>query len=181
MNPLQFGPGEDLARYPRDLSATLALALGRGVDAVFAPGDAEMYPAGDPLVRVAPGPMAGRLCGAFRPGHFEGVLTVVAKLFGLVRPDVAVFGRKDFQQAVLIRRMARDLDFDVRVEIAPIVREADGLAMSSRNAYLDATARARAVALSRGLFAAAAAWRAGEADPAALREQVRATLDEPGG
>ncbi|HEX5871571.1 MAG TPA: pantoate--beta-alanine ligase, partial [Longimicrobium sp.] len=151
VNPMQFGPKEDLARYPRDLERDLEMARARGVDLVFAPEVEEMYPHGEPQVSVVPGALAERMEGAIRPGHFRGVLTVVAKLFGIFQPDVAVFGQKDFQQAALIARMARDLDQGVRVEVAPIVREADGLAMSSRNVYLSGEERERARALSRGL------------------------------
>src|SRR5690606_6536524 len=162
VNPLQFGPAEDLARYPRNVEQDARLARSRGVDLLFAPTDAEMYPAGESVVRVSPGPLDGRLCGAFRPGHFEGVLTVVAKLFNIIQPDVAVFGQKDHQQAVLIRRMVADLDMPIEIVVAPLVREPDGLAMSSRNAYLTGAARERARSLSQGLDAAARAYGAGE-------------------
>jgi pantoate--beta-alanine ligase len=164
VNPLQFGAGEDLSRYPRDLPRDATLAAQRGVALLFAPTVEEMYPAGEPQVQVVPGPMAGRLCGAFRPGHFQGVLTVVAKLFNLVQPDVAVFGRKDFQQAVLIRRMVRDLDFRLEVVTAPTVREADGLALSSRNVYLSPDDRQAALALSAALNTAARGFARGERD-----------------
>jgi pantoate--beta-alanine ligase len=130
---------------------------------------AEMYPHGDPRVAVTPGPAADRLCGASRPGHFRGVLTVVAKLFGIAQPDVAVFGQKDFQQAALIRAMAEDLDFRTRVEVAPTVREADGLAMSSRNVYLSAEEREQALSLSRALDHARQLYAAGETDAGVLR------------
>lgn len=170
VNPLQFGPKEDFARYPRDLDRDRALAAERGVDCLFAPDRAAMYPA-EPVVQVAPGPMAERFEGAVRPGHFAGVLTVVAKLFHLVAPDVAVFGRKDFQQAMLIRRMVRDLDFALDVVIAPTVRELDGLALSSRNAYLDADQRRAALGLSRTLRTVEQLWRGGDADPASVRTQ----------
>ncbi len=172
VNPLQFGPGEDLASYPRDEERDLRLLEGRGAALVFVPAVDEMYPAGEPRVTVSPGALAERLCGAYRPGHFRGVLTVVAKLFGLVRPDVAVFGRKDFQQAVLIRRMVRDLDLRVRVETAPIVREPDGLALSSRNVYLSPAERAQAPGLRAGLSAAAAAFAGGERSAEALLRAV---------
>src|SRR5216110_1378638 len=148
VNPLQFGPTEDLALYPRDLERDRRLAAERGVDCLFVPDTSVMYPV-EPLVRVNPGPMADTLEGAARPGHFAGVLTVVAKLFHMVEPDVAVFGRKDFQQAMLVRRMVTDLDFGLEVDIAPTVRELDGLALSSRNGYLDADQRRAALALSR--------------------------------
>ncbi|MEN8376397.1 MAG: pantoate--beta-alanine ligase [Gemmatimonadota bacterium] len=177
VNPLQFGPDEDLDRYPRDLDRDVEIARERGVDAVFAPASAEMYPGGPPLVTVAPGPLADRLCGATRPGHFRGVLTLVAKLFQIVRPDVAVFGRKDYQQAVLVRWMARDLDMEVRVDLAPIVREADGLALSSRNALLAPAERASARSLSAGLFAARDAFSGGETGGARLERIVREEIE----
>jgi pantoate--beta-alanine ligase len=161
VNPTQFGPSEDLARYPRDLDGDVAKLGSVGVDAVFAPAPAEIYPAGE-QTRVRVGAVAEPLCGAFRPGHFEGVATVVAKLFGIVGPSVAVFGRKDYQQLLVIRRMARDLFLPVEVLSHPIVREADGLAMSSRNAYLSAEQRAKALALVHGLDAAARAFVRGE-------------------
>lgn len=173
VNPLQFGPAEDLASYPRDEASDLALLEARGAHLVFAPTVAEMYPGGEPLVTVSPGSLERRLCGAFRPGHFRGVLTVVAKLFGMVRPDVAVFGRKDFQQAVLIRRMDRDLELGVRVETGAIVREPDGLAMSSRNSYLGADERREAPGLFEALSAADALWRGGERRAFRLLEEVR--------
>jgi pantoate--beta-alanine ligase len=181
VNPLQFGPGEDFGRYPRDVERDAALAAARGVDVLFTPSGEEMYPDGASGVLIAAPGLRDRLCGAFRPGHFDGVLTVVAKLFNIVAPDVAVFGQKDFQQAVLIRRMVRDLDFPVVVDLAPIVREADGLAMSSRNAYLAANERRRAAALIRGLRAAHAAFAAGERNTDALRRAARAVIDAEGG
>jgi pantoate--beta-alanine ligase len=168
VNPLQFGPGEDLARYPRDLERDAALCEARGVDLLFTPSAEALYPAGEPVVRVVPGPLAERLCGAHRPGHFAGVLTVVAKLFHLVPADVAVFGQKDYQQALLIRRMVRDLDFPIAVDVAPTVREADGVAMSSRNAYLAPAERSRAAVLHQALAAALAAFGDGVRQPAAL-------------
>ncbi|HEX5725167.1 MAG TPA: pantoate--beta-alanine ligase [Longimicrobiaceae bacterium] len=181
VNPLQFGPGEDLDRYPRDLERDLALAASRGVDLVFVPSAAEMYPDGEPGVAVVPDErLAGRLCGASRPGHFRGVLTVVCKLFGIFAPDVAVFGQKDYQQATLIRRMAEDLDLGVRVEVAPIVREPDGLAMSSRNVYLSREERERALALPRALEGARARVAAGEADAELLRAALWNALSVPG-
>ncbi|WP_243056246.1 pantoate--beta-alanine ligase [Nocardioides sp. SR21] len=154
VNPLQFGPNEDLDRYPRTLDADLELCAAEGVDIVFAPSVDEVYPGGEPQVMVRPGPLARVLEGKTRPGHFRGVLTVVAKLFGLVRPDVAVFGQKDYQQLALIRRMVLDLNMQVEVVGAETVREPDGLALSSRNRYLDAEQRDNAVALSRALRAA---------------------------
>lgn len=173
VNPTQFGPDEDFANYPRDLDRDLELAQGRGVELAFTPDARSMYPQGPPEVTVKAGAMAERLCGAFRPGHFGGVLTVVAKLFGLFGPDVAVFGRKDFQQAVLIRRMAYDLDMGVRVELGPIVREADGLAMSSRNRYLDAEQRGEAPRLYDALREAKRMFEDGETDARALVGAVR--------
>lgn len=154
VNPLQFGQGEDLDRYPRTLDADLAVCGAEGVDVVFAPAVDEVYPGGDPQVTVEPGPLATLLEGASRPGHFRGVLTVVAKLFGLVQPDVAVFGQKDFQQLTLVRRMVADLCLPVEVVGAETVREPDGLALSSRNRYLDPEQRRTAVVLSRALAAA---------------------------
>jgi pantoate--beta-alanine ligase len=156
VNPLQFGAGEDLDRYPRTLEADLDVCKAEGVDIVFAPSVDEVYPGGEPAVTVEPGPLAGVFEGAVRPGHFRGVLTVVAKLFGLVRPDVAVFGQKDYQQLALIRRMNADLCMGVDVVGAETIREEDGLAMSSRNRYLDPDQRERATALSRALRRAVA-------------------------
>ncbi|HSU14440.1 pantoate--beta-alanine ligase [Longimicrobium sp.] len=181
VNPLQFGPAEDLDRYPRDLERDLALAASRGTELVFAPSAADMYPEGEPRVSVLPDEeIGGRLDGGARPGHFRGVLTVVAKLFGIFTPDMAVFGQKDFQQAALIRRMALDLDQGVRVEVAPIVREPDGLAMSSRNVYLSPEERERARALSRGLEHGRALFAAGERDAEALRAALWKALEVPG-
>jgi pantoate--beta-alanine ligase len=154
VNPLQFGPGEDLDRYPRTLEADLEVCAREGVDVVFVPSVEEVYPGGDPQVTVEPGPLATVLEGATRPGHFRGVLTVVAKLFGLVRPDVAVFGEKDYQQLALVRRMVLDLNLGVDVVGGETQREPDGLALSSRNRYLDDAQRRLATTLSRALRAA---------------------------
>ncbi|MCX4512413.1 pantoate--beta-alanine ligase [Streptomyces sp. NBC_01619] len=154
VNPLQFGAGEDLDRYPRTLEADLKTAVGAGADAVFAPPVEEVYPGGEPQVRVSAGPMGELLEGASRPGHFDGMLTVVAKLLHLTRPDVALFGQKDAQQLALIRRMTRDLNFPVEIVGVPTVREPDGLALSSRNRYLSTEERHTALVLSRALFAA---------------------------
>ena len=174
VNPMQFAPGEDLDRYPRTFDADLAVAAEQGADVVFAPTVAEVYPGGDPQVTVEPGPLGSVLEGATRPGHYRGVLTVVAKLFGLVRPDVAVFGQKDYQQLVLVRRMAEDLCLGVDVVGAETVRQDDGLALSSRNAYLTVEQRAAARALSAALRAGAAAGaRGGDA----VRSAARAVLD----
>lgn len=156
VNPLQFAAGEDLDRYPRTLEADLDLCAAYGVDVVFAPGVTQIYPDGDPRVTVDPGPLGSVLEGAARPTHLRGVLTVVAKLFGLVRPDVAVFGEKDYQQLVLVRRMAADLALGVDVVGVETVRETDGLARSSRNRFLSPEDRVRATVLSRALRAAQA-------------------------
>ncbi|MEU2943120.1 pantoate--beta-alanine ligase [Nocardiopsis alba] len=174
VNPLQFGPGEDLDRYPRDLPADLAVCGEEGVDVVFAPEVETMYPA-EQMVTVDAGPMGERLEGASRPGHFTGVLTVVTKLFQLVRPDLAVFGEKDAQQIALVRRMVVDLNLPVEIVGAPTLRDPDGLASSSRNVYLDDAERASALSLSRALRAGADAADAG-AD--AVRAAARAVLDE---
>ena len=176
VNPLQFGPGEDFERYPRDAERDAMLAQQRGVDVLFAPAVTEMYPDGEPGTFVeAPG-LDDRLCGAFRPGHFRGVLTVVAKLLNLVRPDIAVFGRKDLQQLVLIQRMVRDLEFRTTIEGATIVREQDGLALSSRNVYLSAEERTQATLLRRSLLDASEAFAAGIQDGAELVRRVRGRL-----
>ncbi|HSY80849.1 MAG TPA: pantoate--beta-alanine ligase [Gemmatimonadaceae bacterium] len=178
VNPLQFGPNEDFAAYPRDLAADRALAASRGVDVVFAPDTETLYPkTGAAPVRVIPELDPPRWEAAVRPGHFAGVLTVVAKLFNIVRPDVAVFGQKDIQQATLIRAMTAALDFPIDLVIAPIVREVDGLAMSSRNVYLSADERMHARALSRALRAAEERWRAGERSADALESAGKAVLD----
>ncbi|HEU5261585.1 MAG TPA: pantoate--beta-alanine ligase [Gemmatimonadales bacterium] len=179
VNPLQFGPNDDFTTYPRDLARDRTLALERGVDCLFVPEVQAMYPR-EPLVRVAPGPMADTLEGAARPGHFAGVLTVVAKLFHVVEPDLAVFGRKDFQQAMLVRQMAADLDFGLEIDVAPTVRELDGLALSSRNTYLNGDERRAALALSRALRTVEQAWRAGEADPKVLQRRGMDVLKAPG-
>jgi len=175
VNPLQFAAGEDLDRYPRTLEDDLEVCAREGADLVFAPAVAEVYPGGDPQVTVDPGPLADRLEGAVRPGHFRGVLTVVAKLLGLVRPDVAVFGEKDYQQLVLVRRMVADLCLGVDVVGAETVREPDGLALSSRNRYLDPEQRHDAVGLHHVLRAAQEAAPQGlDAALAAARAELRA-------
>ncbi len=179
VNPLQFGPQEDLDAYPRNLERDLSLAEARGVDMVFAPADRDLYP-GPLTATVTPQRLADRLCGLRRPGHFEGVLTVVAKLFGIVQPDVSVFGQKDFQQAVLIARMVDDLNMPVEIDVAPTVREPDGLAMSSRNEYLSDDERERALSLSRGLAAAVAAYRSGQRDADSLRAAIRNKMELAG-
>ena len=154
LNPLQFAPGEDLSRYPKTLESDVELCAAEDVDLVFAPSVAEVYPLGDqPQVRVQAGPLGEILEGDSRPGHFDGVLTVVAKLLHLTGPDVAYFGQKDAQQLLLIRRMCQDLDFPVEVVAVPTVRDPDGLALSSRNTYLTSTDRVVALTLSRALHA----------------------------
>jgi pantoate--beta-alanine ligase len=173
VNPLQFRPGEDLDRYPRTLEDDLAMCADEGVTAVFAPSAAEMYPGGPPEVTVDPGPMGQVFEGEFRPGFFGGVLTVVLKLFHLIRPDVAVFGEKDAQQLALVRRMVSDVDLDLAIASVPIVRDADGLATSSRNRYLSAADRAVALALPRAL-------RAGQARAPAEDGAKDAAGDAPG-
>lgn len=180
VNPAQFGAGEDLDEYPRDLERDLELAAARGVDVVFAPSDAEMYPEPQTIWVEPTEEMARRLCGLSRPTHFRGVLTVVLKLFEIVQPNVAVFGRKDYQQAVLIRRMVRELQLAVRIETAPIVRESDGVAMSSRNEYLTADGRPAARALSGALMTVRAAFRAGERSGRVLGEKARSVMQEAG-
>jgi pantoate--beta-alanine ligase len=183
VNPTQFGPGEDLDRYPRDEDRDLRLATEAGVDFVYAPAVAEVYPEGFSAQVEVGGNLTAVLDGEPErrgPAHFRGVTTIVAKLFNTVAPDIAYFGQKDAQQAAVIRRMVRDLDFPVRIEVLPTVREADGLAMSSRNAYLDEDARERATALSRALATAAGA--AAESLPAALaaaRAELAAAAVEP--
>jgi len=178
VNPLQFAPGEDLERYPRDLERDAELAMDRGANLVFAPSEGEMFPTGRPRIQVDPGELAKRLCGQARPHHFQGVATIVAKLFGLVRPDVAVFGRKDYQQALLIRTMVADLDLGVAVQVAPIMREPDGLAMSSRNAYLGEGEREAAAEIFQALSSADRVFRHGERNAESLRSRVHRHLDE---
>lgn len=183
VNPTQFGPREDLARYPRDLARDKRLCRSAGVDAVFVPGNAEMYPsgaAGDFSTWVTEEHLSRVMEGASRPVHFRGVTTVVAKLFNLVLPDVAVFGAKDYQQAAIVRRMVRDLNFPVKLVVAPTWRETDGLAMSSRNKYLLGGLRPQATALFRALEAARKAVR-GAARPIAaarLKKQLRALIEQ---
>ncbi|WP_426186061.1 pantoate--beta-alanine ligase [Microbacterium sp. TWP3-1-2b2] len=179
VNPTQFGANEDLSSYPRDEHADAARAEQEGVDILFAPDAAEIYPDGFATSIHVSG-VTEMLDGASRgPHHFDGVATVVTKLFGIVRPDVAYFGQKDAQQIAVIRRLVRDLDLDVRIEASPIVREADGLAMSSRNVYLDPAARAQATVLNRALDAAAALHESGERDgDSILKAAGRVLADE---
>ena len=180
VNPTQFGPTEDLARYPRDEAGDIAKARTCGIDLAFCPPVEAMYPPGAQTfveVRELQQPM----CGASRPGHFAGVATIVSKLLHLTNPHLAVFGEKDYQQLAIIRRMVRDLDFGIEIVGVPIVREADGLALSSRNAYLSADQRKTALSLSKGLAAAEAAVKAGERDAAQIVSAARALIEaEPG-
>ncbi|WP_258360637.1 pantoate--beta-alanine ligase [Moorella sulfitireducens (nom. illeg.)] len=171
VNPTQFGPGEDLECYPRDLERDQKLAAGAGVDAIFAPGAEEMYPPGYATYVQVEG-LTEVLCGASRPGHFRGVATVVSKLFNIVQPDRAYFGLKDYQQAVVIKRLARDLNFPVDIITIPTVREADGLALSSRNKYLSPDERRWALALYRALNTGAALIRSGERRAAVVRDAM---------
>ena len=179
VNPAQFGPSEDLCRYPRDLPGDLAKCEEAGAAFVFVPEATEIYPEGFQTY-VEPGPLAGPLCGARRPGHFRGVCTVVAKLFTLSRADVALFGEKDFQQLAVLRRMATDLGFATEVVGRATVREADGLAMSSRNAYLTADERRRAIALWAALGAVRHRFASGQRDAAGLEALAARTIEEQG-
>ena len=175
VNPTQFGPNEDLARYPRDLERDQNLCLKLGVDVLFLPEAAEIFPTGFSTF-VEPGSLGEVLCGRFRPGHFRGVATVVAKLFNIVQPDLAFFGQKDLQQVAVIRRMVKDLNMPVDIVVAPTTREADGLAMSSRNTYLGAEDRKRALCLHRGLAAASEAFHKGDRQSESLTALARKQL-----
>ena len=177
VNPTQFGPGEDYEKYPRDEARDLAMLDAAGVEAVYLPAAGDMYPEGH-QTHVEVRTVSQGLCGAARPGHFRGVATVVAKLFLAAKPHVAVFGEKDYQQLAVIRAMNRDLDFGIRIVGAPIVREEDGLAMSSRNVYLSGDDRVAARCLSRGLFRAKALFDAGERDAAALVAEARVAIEK---
>jgi pantoate--beta-alanine ligase len=171
VNPLQFGEGEDLAAYPRDIDRDLAMCEREGVDYVFAPSVDEMYPEGSPIT-VSAGPLGMKMCGASRPGHFDGVATVVAKLFNIAGPCRSYFGQKDAQQLVVIRRLARSLNFPIEVIGCPTIRESDGLAMSSRNTYLNVEERGAAVVLWKSLEEAAANVVAGETDGAGIAARM---------
>ncbi len=180
VNPAQFGPEEDFARYPRDTQRDLGMLRKAGVDYVFAPEPLEMYLESFSSYVIVEG-LSDKLEGAFRPGHFRGVATVVAKLFNIVPADRAYFGQKDAQQVVVIRRMARDLNFRHHIVVVPTVREPDGLALSSRNVYLDAEERQSALVLSRALFAAKEMYEKGERNAREIRSAVRAMLEaQPG-
>jgi pantoate--beta-alanine ligase len=180
VNPLQFGPAEDLASYPRDRDADLAVLAAEGTDLAFVPAEAELWPA-PPEVRLQVGALADRLEGLVRPGHLDGVATVVAKLLHLVGPSRAYFGRKDAQQLAVVRRMVEDLAFPNEIVACPTVREPDGLAVSSRNAYLSAVERERATTLYRALSAGRAAFQAGQRDPAAVEAAARDLLEDAPG
>jgi len=171
VNPLQFGPQEDFARYPRDFARDAAMAEEAGVAAVFAPSAEEMYPSGF-ATHVEVGGLTDCLCGLSRPGHFRGVATVVAKLFNIVRPDRAFFGQKDAQQLLVVRRLAADLNMDLEIVVVPTVREADGLAMSSRNVYLEPEQRRAAVVLYQSLREAEEMVRGGERDAGRVRRKI---------
>ena len=180
VNPLQFGPQEDYADYPRDLARDCELAESTGIDVLFAPAVDEMYPAGNgkTLTFVDVEKITASLCGASRPGHFRGVATVVTKLFNIAEADVAYFGQKDAQQVAVIRRMAEDLNMNVKIVAVPIVRESDGLAMSSRNKYLDSAQRQAALVLSRSLERAATLLAAGERDSSLIVATVRDLISQ---
>ncbi len=178
VNPLQFGAAEDLDRYPRDLEGDSALLENAGADLLFTTAPDEMYPTGFATTVHAGESISGVLCGRSRPRHFTGVLTVVVKLFNIVRPDMAFFGQKDFQQAVLITRMAEDLNFPLKIKVCPIIREPDGLAMSSRNTYLSVEERKQAVVIHRALTAGREAVESGERDPRKLVDLIRGRIAE---
>ncbi len=180
VNPTQFGPNEDLDAYPRDFERDEKLCRERGAVAVFYPQVDQMY-ADNFSTWVDETALTGSLCGSSRPGHFRGVTTVVTKLFNAVLPDVAIFGQKDAQQAMILTRMVRDLNFPIKVITAPIVREADGLAMSSRNKYLTADERASALSISRSLFRARDSYKAGERDAFVAIDSIRSEIEDAGG
>jgi pantoate--beta-alanine ligase len=175
VNPLQFGPGEDFHDYPRDLDRDADLASGWGVAVFFAPEAGEFTPP-EAQIMVDPGPLGEVLEGRFRPGHFRGVLTIVAKLLNVLQPDVAVFGQKDFQQALLVQAMVRDLEFPTRIDVAPTVREPDGLALSSRNTYLSNDERVQAGVLYHALTAGQRAILEGDRSAASVRETILSVL-----
>ncbi|MCX5895883.1 MAG: pantoate--beta-alanine ligase [Proteobacteria bacterium] len=176
VNPAQFGPGEDYEQYPRDWESDVKIAESAGVDCIFTPDAGEMYPDGFQTT-VSLSQVTGNLCGIYRPTHFQGVATVVAKLFNCTKPHRALFGEKDFQQLVVIRRMVKDLNFDIQVSGVPTVREPDGLAMSSRNLYLNTEQRAAAVSLSRALLEAQKMFKAGERNAGVLMEAARKIIE----
>ncbi len=175
VNPTQFGPNEDFSAYPRTMETDREICHKAGVDLIFAPEQSEIYPPGDET-RVQPGSLADRLCGPFRPGHFEGVCTVVAKLFNIVQPDVAYFGQKDAQQAAIIRRMTTDLRMPVRIEVCPLIRDTDGLALSSRNVRLKANEREQALSLYRALCMGRELLKKGEPSMGRIIAAMRAEI-----
>ncbi len=177
VNPLQFGPNEDFNEYPRDLMRDKELLEKEGVDILFLPDEREMYPI-DFCTFVEVEGLSDVLCGKYRPGHFRGVTTVVAKLFNIVKPDIAVFGEKDAQQAIIIKRMVRDLNFDVKIVTAPTVREEDGLAMSSRNTYLTPEQRKEAPVLYKSLLLARKLIEQGERDPEKIKKEMEKMIKE---
>lgn len=180
VNPTQFGVGEDFEKYPRDMARDSALAAAAGVDVIFAPAAGAMYPR-NYQTYVDVGALTEPLCGASRPGHFRGVTTVVCKLFNIVQPDIALFGRKDYQQLAVIRQMTADLNLPVEIVGMPIVRESDGLAMSSRNVYLSPTERSSALCLQRALKAGRAAFASGEHSVSALENLIKEVLNQEKG
>ncbi len=181
LNPIQFGKNEDLDSYPRRLEKDAELVESHGGTFVFAPSVSEMYPDGDPLTLVRDESLEHLYCGAYRPGHFRGVLTVVSKLFNISGADRAYFGKKDYQQAFLIRRMVKDLNFPVEIRLMPIVREDSGLARSSRNEYMDESKRNAAVSISKALLAAKASYDSGERSVNALRSKIQESIAHAGG
>ncbi len=180
VNPTQFGEGEDLDSYPRDIERDAALCKGAGADMIFAPQPKDMYPNGYSTYVDVEGGITGVLCGASRPGHFRGVTTVLAKLFNIVQPERAYFGQKDAQQVAVVRRMAADLNMDVDIVSCPIVREEDGLAMSSRNTYLSKGEREDALVLSKSLFEAKEIIESGERDSAKIKEHIKSRIEGVG-
>ena len=177
VNPTQFGENEDLSRYPRDLKRDCSLAYDHGVDTIFHPDSGDLYPE-NYKTYVTVEDLSSKLCGASRPGHFRGVTTIVSKLFNIIRPDRAIFGQKDAQQALILQRMVRDLHFPVEILVGPITREDDGLAMSSRNTYLSGSERTQATALHRGLTRAKKMVESGETDSNIIIEEIRSVLQE---
>lgn len=173
VNPLQFGPSEDYEKYPRNLARDSRLAQESGVDLLFVPSVSEMYPEGESHTTVSVSRITEYMCGAFRPGHFQGVTTVVAKLFNIVQPDMAYFGQKDYQQYTVIKQMVKDLNIPIRLIATPTVRESDGLAMSSRNSYLDQNQRKQAPVLYSSLLDGASLISSGEREPGVIIERIR--------
>lgn len=178
VNPLQFGPNEDFERYPRDLTKDSRLAQEAGVDMLFAPSVEEMYPEGQSLTTVSVSKITDILCGASRPGHFQGVTTVVAKLFNIVLPDAALFGQKDYQQFIVIRQMVKDMNIPVKLYAVPTVRESDGLALSSRNAYLAEEERKQAPVLFQALQTGASMITHGESNPELVKQKIKEMISE---